>query len=149
MRRMLSTSMILATSLIALPAMAGSISNVTGLSANPQSIISMDCSGCPALAPVDGKRVYQVPTVPTGRQTAELVDVNGEKKMKRVESWLGGSPVVVYTSAEGWTTNGSTIIAGAVQPPSEVDHSATTAAVDAPSEPDSKPALAGMELRLN
>jgi hypothetical protein len=129
--------------------MAGSISTVTGLTAKAPSIVTVDCSDCPPLAVAEDRRDYQVPAVPTGSQTAEVVDVNGEKKLKRVESWLGGSPVVVYTSAAGWTTKGSTIVASTMQAPSEIDLSATTAAVDMPSQSKTEPVLAGMELRLN
>lgn len=149
MRRIVSTSMILAASLIAMPAMGGSITTISGLAESQPSILVVDCADCPALKPEAGKKSYQVPTVPAGSQTAEVVDVDGEKKLKRVESWLGGSPVVLYTSAAGWTTNGSTIIAGALPTASEVDHSATTAAVGLPSEEKVAPVTAGMELRLN
>lgn len=149
MRCIVSTSMILAASLIAMPAMAGSITTISGLAESQPSILVVDCPDCPALQPEPGKRDYQVPTVPAGSQTAEVIEVDGEKKLKRVESWLGGSPVVLYTSAAGWTTNGSTIIAGAVPAASEVDHSATTAAVDVTSQEKAAPVMAGMELRLN
>lgn len=149
MRRILSTSMILATALSALPAMAGSISTVTGMAASQPSVVEIACSTCPALAPKVGKSDYQVPTVAAGSQTAEVVEVNGEKKLKRVESWLGGSPVVVYTSATGWATDGSSIVAGTLSAPNEIDHGATTAAVDSASEEKPAPALAGFELRLN
>ncbi len=112
MRRLLSTSMILATALSAVPAMAGSISTVTGLATTQPSVLDVSCTHCPAPVQKVGKSSYQVPSVPAGSQTAEVVEVDGEKKLKRVESWLGGSPVVVYTSASGWTTDGSTIVAG-------------------------------------
>ncbi len=149
MRLILSTSMVLAVSTLAAPAMAGSISTVTGLAPTQPSIVQVDCSECPPPAPrIDGK-AYQVPTVPSGSQTAEVVEIDGEKKLKRVESWLGGSPVVVYTSAHGWATNGSAIVAGALPTGDEVDHDATTAAVDASVGAQKTPALAGFELRLN
>lgn len=148
MRRTVSTSMILAASLFAVPAMAGSITTVTGLAASEPSILEITCSHCPPPAADKRKGDYQVPSVPPGSQTAELVEINGEQKLKRVESWLGGSPVVVVTSAQGWTTDGSTIVAGVTPAPNEIDHGATTAAV-APVDSKPVPALAGMDLRLD
>ncbi|THV16597.1 plant virulence effector HPE1-like domain-containing protein [Rhizobium rhizophilum] len=149
MRRIASTAMILVTSMIATPVLAGSISIVTGMAASQPSVLEIDCAHCPAPVVKASKSDYQVPTVPSGSQTAEVVDVNGEKKLKRVESWLGGSPVVVYTSASGWATDGSAIVAGALPLQNEIDHDATTAAVDAPQDEKPAPALAGFELRLN
>ncbi len=149
MRRIVSTSMILAASMLAMPAMAGSILTVTGLATTQPSIVDVECGHCPALEQRIGKSDYTVPAIPAGNQTAEVVDVDGEKKLKRVESWFGGSPVVVYSSAAGWATDGSMVVAGALPAPSEIDHDATTAAVDVPSDEKAAPALAGFELRLN
>lgn len=149
MRRIVSTSMIFAATMFAMPAMAGSITTVTGMAATQPSMLDIDCAHCPAPAEKVAKSDYQVPTVPSGSQTAEVVEVNGEKKLKRVESWLGGSPVVVYTSASGWATDGSAIVAGVLPGPTEIDHGATTAAVDAPQDEKPAPALAGFDLRLN
>lgn len=149
MRRLLSTSMLLATALSAVPAMAGSISTVTGMATTQPSVLDVTCTHCPAPVQKLSKSSYQVPSVPAGSQTAEVVEVEGEKKLKRVESWLGGSPVVVYTSASGWTTDGSTIVAGTSPAQNDIDHGATTAAVDPPSGGKPAPAMAGFELRLN
>ncbi|MBU2326136.1 MAG: hypothetical protein KJ755_02070 [Alphaproteobacteria bacterium] len=149
MRRIVSTAMIIATSMFAMPAMAGSISTVTGIATTQPSVLTIDCAHCPAPAMKASKSHYQVPTVPSGSQTAEVVDINGEKRLKRVESWLGGSPVVVYTSAAGWATDGATIVAGASPAINEIDHEATTAAVEVPQDEKPAPALAGFDLRLN
>ena len=149
MRRIVSTAMIIATSMVAMPAMAGSISTVTGTAATQPSVLEIDCAHCPAPAVKASKSHYEVPTVPSGSQTAEVVDINGEKKLKRVESWLGGSPVVVYTSAAGWATDGATIVAGTSPAINEIDHEATTAAVAVPQDDKPAPALAGFDLRLN
>lgn len=149
MRRIVSTSMILAASMLAMPAMAGSILTVTGLATTQPSILDVECDHCPAPEQRIGKSDYTVPAIPAGNQTAEVVDVDGEKKLKRVESWFGGSPVVVYSSAAGWATDGSMVVAGALPAPSEIDHDATTAAVDVPADEKAAPALAGFELRLN
>lgn len=149
MRRIVSISMILAASMLAMPAMAGSILTVTGLATTQPSILDVACNHCPAPEQRIGKSDYTVPAIPVGNQTAEVVDVDGEKKLKRVESWFGGSPVVVYSSAAGWATDGSMVVAGALPAPNEIDHDATTAAVDVPADQNAAPALAGFELRLN
>ncbi|MDQ0422672.1 hypothetical protein J2045_003722 [Peteryoungia aggregata LMG 23059] len=149
MRRIASTSVLLAASMFAMPVLAGSISTISGLAASNPSILEIDCAHCPPPAPRTDKSHYQVPTVPRGSQTAEVVEVDGEKKLKRVESWLGGSPVVVYTSAAGWATDGSTIMAGTIAGPTEIDRGATTAAVEPVAASQTAPALAGFELRLN
>lgn len=149
MRRILRTSMILAAVAGATPALASSIDLVSGLATNGSSVIRVTCAQCPALQPKISRNRYQVPTVASGDQFAEVVDVNGQKKLKRVESWLGGSPVVFMTSAEGWATKGSVIVASA--PASDgVDPSATTAAVTNVSLPDGPVQInqAGFELRL-
>lgn len=148
MRRIASTSVLLAASMFAMPVMAGSISTLSGLAASNPSILEINCAHCPPPAPRADKSQYQVPTVPSGGQTAEVVEIDGEKKLKRVESWLGGSPVVVYTSAAGWATDGSTIMAGTIAGPSEIDRG-TTAAVEPVAASQTAPPLAGFELRLN
>jgi hypothetical protein len=149
MRRIVSTSMILAAAMVAMPAMAGSISTVTGLSASQPSILEINCAHCPAPEQKVGKSHYEVPAIASGYQAAEVVEIDGEKKLKRVERWFGGSPVVVYSSAAGWATDGSTVVAGALPTPNEIDHATTTAAVDAPADGKAAPTLAGFELRLN
>jgi hypothetical protein len=146
MRRIILTSMALAAAAGASPALASSIDLVSGLSANGSSVIEVTCAQCPALRPKISKNQYRVPSVAPGDQSAEVVDVDGQKKLKRVESWLGGSPVVFMTSAEGWATKGSVIVASAPAP----DRSATTAAVANVSLPDGPVHMnqAGFELRL-
>ncbi|KQW31490.1 hypothetical protein ASE36_04390 [Rhizobium sp. Root274] len=149
MRRILRTSMILAAVAGATPALASSIDLVSGLATNGSSVVQVTCAHCPALQPKISRNQYQVPSVASGDQSAEVVDVNGQKKLKRVESWLGGSPVVFMTSAEGWATKGSVIVASAPAPDG-VDPSATTAAVANVSLPDGPVQInqAGFELRL-
>ena len=149
MRRLASTSMILAASLVAMPAMAGSISTIAGLSASQPSIVSIDCAHCPAPAPRLSKSHYEVPAIANGYQAAEVVDIDGEKKLKRVERWFGGSPVVVYSSAAGWATDGSMVVAGTLPAPAAIDHGAMTAAVDTAAGEKPALAFAGFELRLD
>lgn len=129
------------------PALASSIDFVTGTQAVTTSIVSLSCVDCPA--PVEkAKSSYIVPSVPSGEQTAEIIDVDGTKTLKRVESWLGGSPVVVMTSAEGWAVDGSTILAEAPKVDPGVDTTTTTAAVGPTEGVQTVPAMAGFELRL-
>ncbi len=79
MRRLLSTSMILATALSAVPAMAGSISTVTGLATTQPSVLDVSCTHCPAPVQKVGKSSYQVPSVPAGSQTAEVVELTAKR----------------------------------------------------------------------
>lgn len=149
MRRFVLTSMILAASAGVTPAFASSIDVISGLSTGGSSVMQVSCAHCPALTPKISRNAYQVPTVASGKQTAEIVDVDGEKKLMRVESWLGGSPVVFMTSADGWTTKGSTIVASA--PASDgIDREATTAAVATVQVPEGPVPInqASFELRL-
>ncbi|RKE85917.1 plant virulence effector HPE1-like domain-containing protein [Rhizobium sp. AG855] len=149
MRRFVLTSMILAASAAQSPAFASSIDFASKFTADGSSVVQMTCAHCPPLGPQISKRQYVVPNVAPGAQSAEIVDVDGQKKLKRVESWLGGSPVVFMTSAEGWATKGSTIVASA--PVSDgVDLDATTAAVAQVSVPAGPAPInqASFELRL-
>ena len=129
------------------PAAASSIEVITGTEAVANSIVTRSCSDCPPLMQ-DRKPDYVVPSVPMGQQTAEIVDVDGKKKLKRVESWLGGSPVVVMSNAEGWATDGATIVAEAPRKDMGIDPNATTAAIEPIAPNGSAPATAGFELRL-
>jgi hypothetical protein len=147
MRRIVLTSIMLTAVAGATPALASSIELVNGLATGGSSVMQVRCAQCPALKPKVSRNTYQVPTVASGQQLAEIVD--GGKKLKRVESWLGGSPVTIMTSAEGWSTNGSTILASAPAPDG-IDRDATTAAVATVSVPQGPLAIdqAGFELRL-
>lgn len=157
MRNLVLTSILLAA---AAPAYASSIEVVGPQAAKGNSIVVMSCADCPVPQEVQAKRSYVVPQVAQGRQSAEIVEINGEKKLKRTEAWMGGSPVVFMNKAEGWTTDGSVIAAAGPQQDG-VDAQATTAALPVaasapaisagmadPSEP--KPLdLATFDLRLN
>ncbi len=150
MRRFVLTSMILAASAgLAAPVLASSIDLVTGPSTGGTSVMQITCTQCPALKPKVSKGRYTVPTLAAGDQSAEVVDVDGKKQLKRVEKWLGGSPVVIMTSAEGWATKGSIIVASAPAPDG-IDRDATTAAVAVVSAPEGPVPInqAGFELRL-
>ncbi|UJW76268.1 plant virulence effector HPE1-like domain-containing protein [Rhizobium sp. SL42] len=147
MRKFLLTAMLLAGTS---PAFASSIEVISGTPTQAHSITAIACPNCPPPQVKKDKHAYQVPTVPSGSQTAEILDVGGEKKLKRIESWLGGSPVVIMSSAEGWSTNGSMVIAGNAPSAGQIDHEATTAAVNVAPPADGKLDLdtAGFDLRL-
>ncbi|QLF69569.1 hypothetical protein FE840_008440 [Peteryoungia desertarenae] len=149
MRHLVLTLTLVAT---ASPALASSIEFVTGLEAETRSVITRSCADCPP--PVENNTLtYVVPSLEIGEQSAEVVSVDGEQKIKRIESWLGGSPVVVVTSAKGWETTGSMILARGSKTDLGIDEKATTAAVE-PMAPEgivlqgTAPDVAGFELRL-
>jgi hypothetical protein len=149
MRRFVLTSIMLTAAAGATPAFASSIDFINGLATGGSSVMQVSCAQCPALKPKISRNAYQVPAVASGEQSAEIVNMDGKKKLKRVESWLGGSPVMIMTSAEGWAINGSTIVASAPAPDG-IDHDATTAAVATVSVPQGPLSIdqAGFELRL-
>lgn len=111
------------------PALASSIEIVGSAPARGASILVVNCTACPPLKVVEDKRAYKVPQIAPGTQAAEIVEIDGESKLRRTESWLGGSPVVFISKAEGWSTDGSVIAAAATVPDDGIDVHATTAAV--------------------
>lgn len=111
------------------PALASSIEIVGPAPAKGSSILVVNCTTCPPLKAVEDKKAYKVPQIAPGTQAAEIVEMDGEAKLRRTESWLGGSPVVFISKAEGWSTDGSVIAAAAIGPDDGIDVNATTAAV--------------------
>lgn len=111
------------------PALASSIEVIGSARTEGPSILVMRCTDCPAPRAVKDQNAYNVPQIARGTQAAEIVEVDGERKLKRTEAWLGGSPVVFFTKADGWTTNGSVIAAASSGPADGIDVDATTAAV--------------------
>jgi len=164
MRRfILTTAVMLASG----PAMASSVEVVGSVPvSNSPSIVVMSCGECPIEAEKE-KPSYVVPTLGAVEQKAEIIELDGEKKLFRTEAWMGGSPVVFVSKADGWATDGTMVTASAanVTPglSDGIDLEATTAAVvtNAGAAPDSaamssgEPAsdatldLSGFELRLN
>lgn len=126
MRHLLVTAAFLA---VTGPALASSIEIVGPAPAKGTSILVVNCTTCPPLKVVEDKKAYKVPQIPPGTQAAEIVEIDGESKLRRTESWLGGSPVVFISKAEGWSTDGSVIAAAASVPADGIDVNATTAAV--------------------
>ncbi|ATN33297.1 hypothetical protein ACO34A_05700 [Rhizobium sp. ACO-34A] len=127
MRKLVLTSILLVA---AAPAYASSIEVVGPQAVRGNSIVVMSCADCPAPQEAPAKRSYVVPQVAKGKQAAEIIEVNGEKKLKRTEAWMGGSPVVFMSKAEGWTTDGSVVAAAGPQEDG-IDAQATTAALPA------------------
>ncbi|PZU87378.1 MAG: hypothetical protein DI528_07060 [Shinella sp.] len=125
MRKLVLTSILV---LAAAPAYASSIEVAGPQAAKGNSITVMSCSDCPAPQVAEVKRSYVVPHVAQGKQAAEIIEINGEKKLKRTEAWMGGSPVVFMSKAEGWTTDGSVVAAAGPQEDG-IDAQATTAAL--------------------
>lgn len=111
------------------PALASSIEIVGPAPAKGASILVVNCATCPPLKAIEDKKAYKVPQIAPGTQAAEIVEIDGEAKLRRTESWLGGSPVVFISKAEGWSTDGSVIAAAAIAPNDGIDVNATTAAV--------------------
>lgn len=164
MRRfILTTAVILAGG----PAMASSIEMVGSVPvSNSPSIVVMACGDCPIEAEKE-KPSYIVPTLGPVEQKAEIIELDGEKKLFRTEAWMGGSPVVFVSKADGWATDGTMVTASATTGTpglsDGIDLEATTAAVV--TNADVAPAsaamssgaqasgktldLSGFELRLN
>ncbi|MCL6706134.1 hypothetical protein M8R20_03880 [Pseudomonas sp. R2.Fl] len=132
----------IATAGIAAPAAASSIENVVSGGSTNGSIMSVDCRECPPLKPKDESASYKVPRLDAGTQKVELVEQGGERKLLRTEAWMGGSPVLFVSRTPIWdAAPGGTMVAVA----SEIDHSATTAALTPAAAPD----FSSFELRLN
>lgn len=129
MRSFLSTLAVFALTASALPAAAASIDKVHGVDASQPSILSVACSQCPPPVKRERKGEYRVPTLPEGGEFAEVIQEGETRTLRRIENMMGGSPVVVMSSANGWETRGSTIIASRAATPNEIDSSTTTAAV--------------------
>ena len=113
-------------------ASASSIEFVTTPEIDNNSVISIGCDQCPPLKTDARKRGYEVPTLAEGAQQVEFVDIDGEARLRRTEAWMGGSPVVFVTKAEGWTAGDGELVAAA--PGGGVDLTTTTAAVGAEAE---------------
>ncbi len=119
----------LAIALSGAPAFSASITNLGGTPDVVPSVVHSRCDDCPAPTPPKDSSTYHVPSLQSGTQRTEVLDIGGEKKRFRTESWLGGSPVVIVNKLQDWE-KGSSSLAG-VQP-SEPDSSATPAVPPAP-----------------
>lgn len=119
------------------PALASSIEFVTAATGSSHSILTMRCSDCPPPSADNRKPNYVVPSLATGTQTVEIKDVDGVPTMRRTEAWMGGSPVVFISKADGWPAEGG-MLATNGQKGDGIDPAATTSAVNA------RPIAAGM-----
>jgi len=129
MRYTLSTIAFVALAASAGAAAASSIDEVHGKPLRQPSIVTVSCHFCPP--PVERRKSdYQVPTVNQSGELAEVIEEDGARKLKRIDNLMGGSPVLFISSAEGWETRGSSIIASATGAPNQIDTNATAAVVD-------------------
>ena len=87
MRKLLLTAVLLVAGG---PAFASSIEVVGSAAPKNTSIVVMKCTNCPAPKVAEDAKAYKVPQVAPGSQAAEIIEVDGEKKLKRAEAWLGG-----------------------------------------------------------
>ncbi|MGG7516465.1 plant virulence effector HPE1-like domain-containing protein [Allorhizobium undicola] len=115
--------------LLPLPVAAGSIDVISAPHLSGNSIDVIRCADCPAVAPKKPGG-YEPPQLAPGTQTLEVRTVNGQKQLVRTEAWMGGSPVVFISKADGWLSD-STMLAASTAPPA-IDGAATTAAVEPP-----------------
>jgi len=132
----------IATAGIAAPAAASSIENVVSGSSENGSIVAIDCRECPPLKPKHERDSYKVPVLEAGSQKVELIEQGGERKLLRTDVWMGGSPVLFVSKAPIWDAAPSGAMVAVA---SDIDHSATTAALSPVTEPD----FSSFELRLN
>lgn len=119
------------------PVLASSIELVTPDTGSSHSILTMRCTDCPPPSADNRKPNYVVPSLAAGTQTVEIKDVDGVATMRRTEAWMGGSPVVFVSKADGWLAEGG-MLATNGQKGDGIDPAATTSAVNA------RPMQAGM-----
>jgi hypothetical protein len=85
-------------------------SSIVTLTTNPHgvgtSFVSKTCTQCPP--PVEKKNdgAYRVPVLKGDVQSVVVMDIGGEKKIVRTESWMGGSPVVYINKVPAWMNAG-------------------------------------------
>lgn len=109
-------------------AAASSIEFVTTPTVSGGSVLTLGCEACPPLKVDERRRGYEVPVLAEGTQQVDFIDVDGQARLVRTEAWMGGSPVVFMSKADGWTTGAGDLVAAAVD--NAIDLTATTAAVE-------------------
>ena len=117
MRRIILSLALLMAGQSAMASSIEPIAQMTGTGAD--SIVTKSCADCPPLAAP--KKTYIVPDLTPGTQKVELRDINGERKVARIEAWMGGSPVVIMSKPTAET------LAAAGLQGDGIDLSATTA----------------------
>lgn len=95
--RKLLLAMLLAAA--GLPAHAASIENLRSGTTSADSIMVLSCQACTG-KPNQGMRNYTVPALAKGVATMAIVDKNGKPEVRRIDKFLGGSPVVTYSQAQ-------------------------------------------------
>lgn len=129
MRHTLSTFAFVALAASAGSASASSIEEVHGRPLRQPSVVTISCEFCPPPVKRVNKNAYQVPTANKAGALAEVIEEDGTRKLRRIDNLMGGSPVLFVSSAEGWATRGSAIVASATGEPNQIDNDTTTAAV--------------------
>ncbi len=77
----------------------------TDTHASTTSMVVKNCDDCPPLLDrSDRKGAYRVPELAAGVQSVSIMEIDGEKKIVRTESWMGGSPVVYISKVPDWMT---------------------------------------------
>lgn len=151
----------LALTLLAAPALAGSIEPAAGTVSGGTSISAVRCGDCPALKPKVRAVTYHVDAIEPGTQKVEIREENGERKIFRTEAWMGGSPVLFVSKAPQDAAETATNAVPAEERatvPETIDARAMTSALDATVAREAATASlassrefdpAGFELRVN
>lgn len=155
---MRSTIIAAALALASGHALASSIEPIGQAPAASDSIVQINCTGCPPLVNVKLKKTYRVPVLTDGVQQVELRESDGKREIIRTDAWMGGSPVTFVSSSTAWFDKaGNATVAGlpapapATMPADGIDATARTAALP-PAEPVFAPPTLDAEnfqLRLN
>ncbi len=65
------------------------------------SMVSIACETCPPLKTSD-ESSYKVPVLRGTVQSVSLMEIDGQKKIVRTDTWMGGSPVVHISKVPDW-----------------------------------------------
>lgn len=132
------------TSLASGSAMASSIIAVEPDRNSGASVTTETCTDCPPLVKRD-KYSYVVPSLQNGPQSTKVEKINGQDKIVRTETWMGGSPVVFISKATPQA------LASLGLPGDGIDRKNQTAAISKDDAPETSQPLDmdGFTLRLN
>lgn len=96
MRKLLLATLMASASV---PASASSIEQIQSNTGSIGSIVKISCEHCPPAT--DGPSVYKVPALPQGVAQEQIVAKNGAPEVMRIDRFMGGSPVLTYSKAQG------------------------------------------------
>lgn len=96
MRKLLLAALLVSA---AAPASAASIQEIHAAVTTEGSILTISCPGCVA-RPAQDLRKYTVPTLSEGVASMDIVDKDGKPEVRRVDKFLGGSPVVTISQTQ-------------------------------------------------